>query len=187
MRPYTPRVTSPRTAAILVAGIVLSALPSFAVAPAKLSGGITGLVRDGAGIPQMGATIMLFTHEDRLFTRVLTDEKGSFSFLSLAPDVYSIRVSLRSFSPVFRDNIVVQPGMRSILNVNLTTLFSTIQLVAAPPGERALMTDGWKWVLRSASATRPILRILANPDSDSDLAHARHATAVFSETRGLVK
>ena len=187
MRRITPRITSPRTAAILVAGFVLSAVPSFAVAPAKLSGGITGLVRDGSGVPQMGATIMLFTHEERLFTRVLTDEKGAFSFLSLAPDVYSIRVSLRSFVPVFRDNIVVQPGMRSILNVNLTTLFSSIQLVAAPPGERSLMTDDWKWVLRSASATRPILRILANPDPDSDPARPRHATAVFSETRGLVK
>jgi hypothetical protein len=187
MRPITPRITSPRTAAILVAGFVFSAVPSFAVSPAKLSGGITGLVRDGSGVPQMGATIMLFTHEERLFTRVLTDEKGAFSFLSLAPDVYSIRVSLRSFVPVFRDNIVVQPGMRSILNVNLTTLFSSIQLVAAPPGERSLMTDDWKWVLRSASATRPVLRILANPDPDSDPARPRHATAVFSETRGLVK
>src|SRR3984893_15920771 len=187
MRPFAARITSPRTAAILVAGFVLSAVPSFAVAPAKLSGGITGLVRDGAGVPQMGATIILFTHEDRLFARILTDEKGAFSFLSLSPDVYSIRVSLRSFVPVFRDNIVVQPGMRSILNVNLTTLFSTIQLIAAPPGERSLMTDDWKWVLRSASATRPVLRILANPDPDLDPVPPRHATAVFSETRGLVK
>src|SRR6476469_4753864 len=128
MRRIAPRITSPRTAAILVAGFVFTAVPSFAVAPAKLSGGITGLVRDGSGVPQMGATIMLFTHEERLFTRVLTDEEGAFSFLGLAPDVCSIRVSLRSFVPVVRDNIVVQPGMRSILNVNLTTLFSSIQL-----------------------------------------------------------
>src|SRR5436190_24320092 len=123
MRPFAPKITSSGTAAILVAGFVFSAVPCFAVAPTRLSGGISGLVRDGAGIPQMGATIILFTHEDRQFARILTDEKGAFSFLSLAPDIYSIRVSLRSFVPVFRDNIVVQPGMRSVLNVNLTTLF----------------------------------------------------------------
>jgi hypothetical protein len=188
MRPLTNRVTSSRAIAILVAGLVCLSLPCSAVAPAKLSGGITGLVRDGVGIPQMGATVLLFTHEDRLFARSLTDEKGGFSFLSLMPDIYSIRVSLRSFVPVFRDNIVVQPGVRSVLNVNLTTLFSTIQLVTPPPGERALMSDDWKWVLRSASATRPILRLLPkfDPNFDPDRP-ARHATAVFSETRGMVK
>jgi hypothetical protein len=187
MQPLTPRITSSRTCAFLAAGLVCLALPCSAVSPAKLSGGLTGLVRDGVGIPQMGATVLLFNHEERLFARVLTDEKGGFSFLSLIPDVYSVRVSLRSFVPVFRDNIVVQPGVRSILNVNLTTLFSTIQLVTPPPGERAIMTDDWKWVLRSASATRPILRILPNFDPNFDPDHPRRSAAVFSETRGLVK
>jgi Carboxypeptidase regulatory-like domain len=187
MRPLTPRITSSRACAILAAGLVCLALPCSAVSPAKLSGGLAGLVRDGVGVPQMGATVLLFNHEDRLFARALTDEKGGFSFLSLIPDVYSIRVSLRSFVPVFRDNVVVQPGVRSILNVNLTTLFSTIQLVTPPPGERALMSDDWKWVLRSASATRPILRILPNFDPNFDPDHPRRGTAVFSETRGLVK
>ena len=188
MRGFASRVGSPSAAALLVAGFLSIASPSFAIAPAKLSGALTGLVRDGVGIPQMGATVLLFTHEDRLLARALTDEKGAFSFLSLAPDIYSVRVSLRSFMPVFRDNIVVQPGLRSILNINLSTLFSTIQLVTPPEGERALMTDDWKWVLRSASSTRPILRILPNfdPDADPDRP-ARHTTAVFTEMRGLVK
>jgi len=186
MRPFTPGVVSSRPA-ILAVVLLSLALPSFAVAPAKLSGGITGLVRDAAGIPQMGATVLLFTHEDRLFARALTDEKGNFSFLSLLPDVYSLRVSLRSFVPVFRDNIVVQPGVRSVLNVNLNTFFSTIQLVTPPPGDRALMNDDWKWVLRSASATRPILRILPNFDPDYDPNRQSQHTTVFSDSRGLVK
>jgi hypothetical protein len=170
-----------------VAGFLSFASPSSAVAPAKLSGAIAGFVRDGVGIPQMGATVLLFSHEDRLFARALTDEKGAFSFLSLVPDVYSVRVSLRSFVPVFRDNIQVQPGMRSVLNVNLTTLFSTIHLVTPPEGERALMTDDWKWVLRSASSTRPILRILPNfdPDANTDH-HPSRGMAIFSDSRGLV-
>jgi hypothetical protein len=188
MRPFSSSVAFPRAAVLLVAGLLSIASPSFAIAPAKLSGALTGLVRDGVGIPQMGATVLLFTHEDRLFGRALTDEKGAFSFLSLAPDIYSVRVSLRSFVPVFRDNIIVQPGVRSVLNVNLSTLFSTIQLVTPPQGERALMNDDWKWVLRSASSTRPILRILPNFDPDANLDRpARHTTGMFSETRGLVK
>src|SRR5258708_9601540 len=168
MIPLIPGLTSSRTHAILAAGLLCLALPCSAVSPARLSGGLTGLVRDGIGVPQMGATVLLFNHEDRLFARALTDEKGGFSFLSLAPDIYSVRVSLRSFVPVFRDNIVVQPGLRSVLNVNLSTLFSTIQLVRPPDGARALMTDDWKWVLRSAGSTRPILRILPNFDPDAN-------------------
>src|SRR5579872_4133149 len=136
MRPLIPGIGSFKASAILATALVCSALPSPAIAPAKLSGGISGTVHDAIGVPQMGATVLLFTHEDRLFARLLTDEKGNFSFLSLMPDVYSLRVTLRSYVPVFRDNIVVQPGMRSVLNVNLTTLFSTIQLITPPVGER---------------------------------------------------
>ena len=153
----SPRITSSRTSTILAAGLVCLALPCSAVSPTKLSGGLTGLVRDGVGVPQMGATVLLFNHEERLFARALTDEKGGFSFLSLIPDVYSVRVSLRSFVPVFRDNIVVQPGVRSILNVNLTTLFSTIQLAPLSTQQRTLMSDEWKWVLRTSSATAELV------------------------------
>jgi len=162
------------------------ALPAFAVSPVRLSGALTGLVHDGAGVPQMGATVLLFTHEDRLFARALTDDKGGFSFLDLMPDVYSVRVSLRSFMPVFRDNIVVQPGVRSVLNVSLTTLFSSIQLIKPPAGDAAIMSDDWKWVLRTASSTRPVLRLLPGANQDPN-APPRHAPAVFSETNGLVQ
>ena len=189
MRPLTLEDHFLRAAALLVAGL-LCAWPCrrSQSLPQNFPAASPASVRDGVGIPQMGATVLLFNRQERLFARALTDEKGSFSFLSLLPDVYSIRVSLRSFVPVFRDNIVVQPGVRSVLNVNLTTLFSTIQLVTPPPGERALMSDDWKWVLRSASATRPILRMLPNFDPGFDpTVPTRHGTAVFSETRGLVK
>src|SRR4029077_3694913 len=73
------------------------------------------------------------------------------------PDTYSIKVTFASFVPAIRKGILVQPGMRSVLNVNLNTLFSTLQF-AYPPVENGLMSDDWKWVLRSASPTRPVLR-----------------------------
>jgi hypothetical protein len=184
MRPLSVRTASSR--AILAAAVLCAALPVFAVAPVKLSGALTGVVHDGAGVPQMGATVLLFNHEARLFARALTDEKGGFSFLSLMPDVYSVRVSLRSFVPVFRDNIVVQPGVRSVLNVSLTTLFSSIQLITPPPGESGIMSDDWKWVLRSDSSTRPVLRLLPDVDAGSKKPTHENASA-FSETRGLVQ
>ena len=187
MKPLNARFTSSRAAVLLVAGLVFPTLPAVAATAAKLSGAITGSVRDNTGIPQMGAAVLLFNNQDRLAARVLTDENGGFSFLSLMPDVYAVRVSLRSFVPVFRGHIVVQPGVRSVLNVNLSTLFSTIQLVTPPPGELGLMSDDWKWVLRSASSTRPILRILPSLDPESKPDRPARASAVFSESRGLVQ
>jgi len=172
----------------LVAGLLLLTLPAFAATPAKLSGALAGSVTNTTGIPQMGATVLLFNRQERLCDRALTDAEGKFSFASLIPDVYSIRVSLPAFVTAFKDNILVQPGVRSLLNVSLAGLFSSIELVAPPPGERAVMSEDWKWVLRTATATRPILRLLPGWDPGFDPnGQTRHSATIFSDTRGLVR
>lgn len=149
----------------------------------KLSGSITGVVANSAGIPQMGASVLLYNRFDRLVEKVLTSEKGTFGFKSLVPDVYAVRVSMASFLPALKRNVVVQPGMQSLLSVNLTSVFSSIELVGLAPGQSAVMSDEWKWVLRSSSATRPVLRYLPGIDPG-----ARRTTAsVFSGTHGVVK
>src|SRR5436190_1118668 len=152
--------THKSVASLLLAGAVSFAIPSISKAaePIKFSGAISGRVADSAGIAQMGATVILFTRQDRQFQRVLTDSQGIFKFLGLLPDTYSIKVSFSSFVPAIRKNILVQPGMRSVLNVNLNTLFSTIQFAYPPLENGSLMSDEWKWVLRSATPTRPVLR-----------------------------
>jgi hypothetical protein len=152
----------------------------------KLSGAITGRVTDAAGIAQMGAAVILFNKQDRQFARVLTDSQGTFKFLGLLPDVYSVKVSFTAFIPALRRNILVQPGMRSVLNVNLSTLFSTIQFAYPPVENGALMSDEWKWVLRSASPTRPILRFSGDTLAKTS-GNASNHTAVFSGTRGILK
>lgn len=171
----------------LAAGLVSLAVPSIGMAAsaARLSGEISGLVTDGAGVPQMGATVLLFNRQDRLFEKALTNERGAFSFASLLPDIYSVRVTLANFVPAIKNNIRVQPGMRSVLNINLAGLFSSIQLVYPVGDRRALMSDDWKWVLRSASSTRPVLRLLPRFDPTEPPESRRQA--LFSETRGLVK
>jgi hypothetical protein len=172
---------------ISVASVVLGLVCLAAPGPVSgadsvsLSGAITGLVTDGGGVPQMGAAVMLFNRQDRLFEKVFTDEKGVFSFAGLLPDIYSIRVTLASFVPAIRDNILVQPGMRSALNVSMATLFSSIRLVY-PADQPVFMMDDWKWVLRTANSTRPVLRLLPNVSLDEPKPHR----VVFSDTRGLL-
>src|SRR5207302_10795660 len=125
------------------------AAPSISSAAAvKLSGAITGVVSDGLGARQMGATILLFNRQDRALQKIQSDERGEFRFAGLLPDAYSIRVSLATYLPAFKKDILVQPGMRSVLHISLSTLLSTIQLTYPSAIESgSIMSDDWKWVL----------------------------------------
>ncbi len=178
-----------RTLASIVLGIASLAAPYACQAAAssavKLSGVITGIVTSSLGVPQMGAAVVLYNRQERVIERALTDERGEFKFASLFPDVYSIKVSLAAFLPAIRKDILVQPGMRSVLAVNLNTLFSSIQIAYPPLENGSLMTDDWKWVLRSASAARPVLRFTEDPPASSSERVTR--TAMFSDTRGILK
>jgi hypothetical protein len=172
---------------VLAAVALMASLGSFAPAAPTLrfNGSIAGIVRDAGGIPQMGATVLLFNRYERIIQRALTNERGAFGFESLPPDLYSVRVSLSSFMPAMKHQITVQPGMQSLLSVNLATLLSSVELVYAAPGQGALMSDDWKWTLKTATSTRPILRF-AQEISVSDPSAPRHGQGpVFTDTRGI--
>jgi hypothetical protein len=82
--------------------------------------------------------------------------------------------------------IAVQPGMQSLLYVDLASVLSTIELVYAAPGQGALMSDEWKATLQASGPTRPILRMLpevsrSDPNKRDDI-----PGSIFSDTRGLV-
>ncbi|MGH9659643.1 MAG: carboxypeptidase regulatory-like domain-containing protein [Bryobacteraceae bacterium] len=171
--------------AVVIGGLLLavSALPAPAATSGSLTGRILGIVTDAQGVPQMGATVLLFDRFERLRERLSTDDRGGFSFDNLAIGAYSVRVSLASFIPVLKNNILVSPGARSVLNVTLAGLFSSVDLVYAGGDQRAIMSDEWKWVLRTSSAMRPVLRLLPGLHTTG----MSHSSAVFSGTRGLVK
>ncbi len=127
----------------------------------KLAGAIAGIVSDPGGIPQMGATVVLFNRQDRPLQKLQTDDHGEFRFTGLFPDMYSVRVSLAAFFPAFKRGILVQPGMRSLLNVKPERPVQ--HHPAFLPGaieNGGVMSDDWKWVLRSAASTRPVMRLL---------------------------
>jgi hypothetical protein len=165
---------------ILVPLILGFPAPSLAVSPLVLSGSLAGTVRDVIGKPRMGATVFLYDHRDKLLSRVLTNDEGTFSFSGLIPDFYSLRVTLPSFLPAIRDRIEIDVGMRRLVDVNLSTLFSSVQFVSPSGSNPVLMNDDWKWVLRTSSATRPVLRILPGSSGPS-------RGPIFRDTRGLVK
>jgi hypothetical protein len=133
----------------------------------------------------MGATVLLFDRYDQMVRRALTNEQGKFAFDQLTPDMYSIRVSLASFVPAIRRNIAVAAGSENLLQISLANLFSTVDLISSGPSRGTLMTDDWKWVLRSSQPTRPVLRLLPAPAPSSS--GASSPGSVFSDTTGLVQ
>src|ERR1035437_6049484 len=109
-----------RTVASLVFGgavYLAGAALGQAATPLRMVGAITGFVTDAAGVPQMGAAVILINRQERQFERALTDDRGAFRFLGLTPDFYSIKVTLAAFVPAMKKGILVQPGMASVLNV----------------------------------------------------------------------
>jgi hypothetical protein len=185
-----PVVRTHKTVGSLVlAGAVCLAVAGIGQAATSLpvGGAITGFVTDASGVPQMGAAVILLNRQERLFRRVLTDDRGAFRFFGLTPDLYSVRVTLAAFVPALKKGIQVQPGMASVLNVNLKTLFSSIQFAYPPIEEGSLMSDEWKWVLRSASPTRPVLRFAGDAVASVPTAKPSRRSAVFSDTRGVLK
>jgi hypothetical protein len=184
-RGINPLWSAPVAGFLAVALIPVS--PLKAASPVRFAGELSGLVTDNGGRPQTGALVMLFNRQERLLQRIATDTGGSFSFADLLPDLYSVRVTLSSFVPASRDRVQVKPGMRSLLEVNLSRVFSSVQLISTVPAAGGLMNDNWKWTLREDSSLRPILRLLPALHDPRQQSASSAKTAVFSDSRGLVR
>ncbi len=179
--------TSVGVIAVCLALFVCSAVPGRAATDTRLSGTLVGFVNNQGGVPQMGAAVLLFNRYDRLIARTLTNEKGAFGFESLVPGAYSIRVKLASFVPAVKENIQIEPGIRSFLSINLASVLSSIELIYMAPGQASIMSDDWKWVLRTSSASRPVLRLRPDIDIGAPLGQRDPESSIFSRTRGLVR
>lgn len=165
--------------------LCLASLDSFAATPLRPAGAIGGTVRNSLGVPQLGAAVLLYNRQDRPIERVLTDASGKFQFMGLVPDRYSVKVTMASFFPAFEKDILVQPGTQSLLAVHLSSFLSTIQISYPPLENGSLMTDDWKWVLRTATSTRPVMRF-AGGGLDPQSTDASTRPSLFSETRGIL-
>jgi len=154
-----------RIAGIAVIGVLLGGA-CLQAGGIRLLGAIEGRVRNPSGMPQPGAVVLLEARDSRVIARTQTSVDGRFRFESLSPDSYTIRVWASSFVPASRQNVPVKAGMESLLAVQLASFFSSIELVSTLPAGGGLVSDEWKWALRSDPALRPILRMSPSlPDS----------------------
>ena len=133
--------------------IALGAAPICGAAPASVS----GLVRDSAGVPQIGAEVQLLGADLTVIASVYTNSEGRYRISSLLPGRYAVKAMGMSYLPSLRENVRVRPG--TIVNLTLNTLYEVMQWLPAEPRSRSSQQDDWSWTLRSA-ANRPLLRWL---------------------------
>jgi hypothetical protein len=122
-------------------------------------GRIAGIVLDGSGVPQMGATVVVTT--ESLLTgdpiQLLTNERGHFATAALAPGLYTLRVTLAGFLPTLASNVRVSSSRTTSVEIELGSMLSGLTDLRRRPNQHA--DDGdWGWVLRTSPTMRPILR-----------------------------
>lgn len=177
------------TLAVSLLAVAALASSAQAAPPAQIrfTGELGGLVSDVAGKPQPGAVVILFNKQERALQKTVTDALGAFAFGDLVPDTYSVHVTFANFVPAIKERVPIKPGMRSLLEVNLSRVFSSVELVSMAPVSGSLMSDRWKWALRADTAMRPILRFLPVQAALASSEASASGTALFADSRGLVR
>ncbi|MGB8493858.1 MAG: carboxypeptidase-like regulatory domain-containing protein [Candidatus Acidiferrum sp.] len=142
-------------------GVSWGALPATAqISPKPSSGTVSGVVRDSAGIPQLGATVEMFSEAPGVLAarQFLTNTQGIFKGDKLAPGFYTVRVTLAGFLPSLEKHIRISSNLTTVVRVQLESMFASVEQLRRPPTNGAAEPDDWKWVLRSAPGLRPVLQ-----------------------------
>jgi hypothetical protein len=130
-------------------------------APARAAAGkLSGVVRDTAGTPQMGATVEIVPEAaiKAVSLGLLTNMQGIFQGERIAPGLYTVRVTLAGFLPTVQQHVRISAHVTTVVRVELESMFASLDQFRRQPSTANVESDDWKWVLRSASITRPILQ-----------------------------
>jgi hypothetical protein len=169
-------------------GLIL-ALTCFSVganastAQAKAAAGkLSGVVRDTTGTPQMGAAVEIVPEAavQAASVGLLTNTQGIFHGERLAPGLYTVRVTLAGFLPTIQQHVRISAHLTTVVRVELESMFASLDQLRRQPSTANVERDDWKWVLRSASVTRPVLQwaeddstTATNVGFDAKTAHPR--------------
>ena len=155
-------------ALVLTAMILAFGTPSAAAQAKLVPGKLAGVVRDSTGTPQLGANVELIAETGAAASRgFLTNTQGIFRGEKLAPGLYTLRVTLAGFLPTLEKHIRVTSNLTTVVRVELESMFASLDQLRRTPSNTSVQADDWKWVLRSASAVRPVLEWM---DDDARIA-----------------
>jgi hypothetical protein len=139
---------------------------------------LSGVVRDGHGVPQPDVVVQLMaTHSEHPFDSMMnaavafTDNHGHYVFAHVLPGEYVVRATAALYLPAMRDNLRLLAGNRTVLNMTLSTLFDATEWLPAERRRADEPDDDWKWTLRS-TANRPLLRLAGHQNAQGLSIHA---------------
>jgi Carboxypeptidase regulatory-like domain len=135
--------------------------PAAAQAPAKPSlGTLSGVVRDGSGTPQLGATVEVLSEAPGIAAaqQFLTNTQGFFRGEKLVPGFYTVRVTLAGYLPSLEKHVRISSNLTTVVRIELESMFASIEQLRRPPANGAVEQDDWKWTLRSSAGLRPVLQ-----------------------------
>src|SRR5260221_11965764 len=115
---------------------------SFAANPAAaqakpVPGKLAAVVRDGAGTPQMGASVELISEAVGIAASrgFLTNTQGMFRGDKLAPGFYTVRLTLAGFLPTLEKHIRVTSNLTTLVRIELESMFASLdRLLRMPSG-----------------------------------------------------
>lgn len=157
-------------------------------------GTLSGVVLDPSGMPQMGATVWLISEDadGRIISQLLTHQDGAFSTDHLKPGKYAVRVAAAGYLPAIERHIAVMADLTTLLRVQVDSVFSSLDSLRRK-SDAPTETDDWKWVLRSSTATRPILQwrdagatVATGPEGD-DLPRNQGPRGLIQVTNGSLR
>jgi hypothetical protein len=107
----------------------------------------------------MGASVEMVSEAAGLAASrgFLTNTQGIFRGDKLTPGLYTIRVTLAGFLPTLEKHVRISPNLTTVVRIELESMFASLDQLRRTPSKTTADADEWKWVLRSASAARPVL------------------------------
>jgi len=170
---------------LLVGGLLLGLDKNVLAANA---GGLAGIVKDSRGAPLAGVAVSLLRGQfnPKIVQTVTTDGTGRFEMRGVAPGFYSLKASLASYLPFIQSQVGVVAGKIADLTLILENLYLQSILGVSPGSLPETVREDIESVLRSASSTRPILRVFeadaGSREEQGDQKSARNGNGI----RGVV-
>lgn len=126
--------------ALLALSFVLSIGQVFA--QSTVSGGINGTVTDPQGRAVPNATVTVTNLGTNSAVTATADENGAFRVTNLAPGTYKLEISVSGFAPALADNITVEVGRSTPVDIPLTLGTATAEVNVSAEAPVVNVTDG---------------------------------------------
>ncbi len=104
---------------LLILGSVAMLCVLTATGKAQTSGEITGLVNDSSGAAVVGASVTVTNKATGATRKITTNSEGLYTFLSLLPGIYELKVEQSGFKTSALDNIRLEVQQTARLDVTM--------------------------------------------------------------------